>query len=174
MLLKLIRSRYNNIHEYKQKIYAGPHGLPSYVSQVLKEMSFWSCGTSSNKFLMSNLTSGLPPPKSNHTNSELINDSMGQNGFSPSTINRMLHNLELLNAKIDQTQKGFDLNAYNSISNYGSNSDNMDDVVKTLNYLRLLQKSNKLNNHLDHDSFDEKAGGSSIYEVCFIILSILL
>jgi len=41
MIISLIKTRYTNVEEYKEKIIGG-NGLPTYISNLLKENNFWS------------------------------------------------------------------------------------------------------------------------------------
>ena len=169
MLVKLMSSRYNNINEYKQRIYAGPLGLPSYVCDVLNEIDFWQCNIPSNRFLMNMLTSGInttpnvvPVNAMPNVDAPSATSTTLSSEFSASNISRLLQNLEISKSNLKATP-----------ATAQNNTTNFEDIIKTLTYLRLL-KSNKINCHLDYESLDEKNGNNSSQEVlrfCLILNS---
>ena len=178
MLVKLIGTRYNNIREYKKRIYDGPHGLPTYVSEALKEINFWSSSSATNQLLVKNLTSGMTTSMANQSGSfdrmlnnlELIRNNVTDgdvaaaavnNGAATSTItssmavggSRALPPPPLSLATTTATSSATLTNEVVAAANF---SQSIEDFLKTYNYLRLLQK-NKVNSHLDYaDDMEEK------------------
>jgi hypothetical protein len=178
MLVKLIGTRYNNIREYKKRIYDGPHGLPTYVSEALNEINFWSSSSATNQLLVKNLTSGMTTSMANQSasfdrmlnNLELIRNNVTDsdvaaaavnNGAATSTItssmavggSRALPPPPLSLATTTATSSATLTNEVVAAANF---SQSIEDFLKTYNYLRLLQK-NKVNSHLDYaDDMEEK------------------
>lgn len=178
MLVKLIGTRYNNIREYKKRIYDGPHGLPTYVSEALKEINFWSSSSAANQLLVKNLTSGMTTSMSNQSasfdrmlnNLELIRNNVTDgdvgaavnNGAATTTMtssmavggSRALPPPPLSLATTTSSASSATLT--NEVVAAANFSQSIEDFLKTYNYLRLLQK-NKVNSHLDYaDDMEEK------------------
>lgn len=185
MLVKLIGTRYNNIREYKKRIYDGPHGLPTYVSEALKEINFWSSTSAANQLLVKNLTSGMTTSMSNQSasfdrmlnNLELIRNNVttdGDNGAATTTMtssmavggSRALPPPPLSLATTNSSASSATFT--NDVVAAANFSQSIEDFLKTYNYLRLLQK-NKVNSHLDYaDDMEEKTSRLS-NEVCVIL-----
>lgn len=172
----LIKSRYPSIDEYKQNIKQGQN-LPSYIRTLLKENNYFQENedTLSSKNKPSEVASTT---NNKNLNLKLINENVQTTGDSANTP---LYSPFSIETKIDQkpnedlavvNNDSEDQNEINEmlLANIDLNRevfvDNASEieqppavffpVTKTIDYMKLLEKSNRINDDLDHVSFDKK------------------
>lgn len=127
IVFSLIKSRYSNLDEYKDKIIKG-HKLPSYVRNLLTDNGFWNVDATSIDSLINSANN------KKHLN---ISSFLNSSAF--------VSNSNASNDEDDSTSTSS--NSSGICQPFYSSS-------KTNDYLKELKKSTKINNHLDHISFD--------------------
>ena len=91
MIVAIIRTRYTNVEEYKEKILQG-NGLPTYISNLLKENNFWSHSNSDlqEAYMNLNFQSNETLDSSNDIGekNELVNGICFSNFFENLNLNK--------------------------------------------------------------------------------------
>lgn len=173
ILISLMKSRYTNIDEYKQKIQRGI-GLPSYIRTLLKENNYsYVSGENKPIELKQELKTNLQLKLIN----ESITESSSPNLYSPFPNDSKEGLNQNFNIESEKNDDGLDkademignlslskenpnslLNS--EVSKYAERSDQSPSVFfplnKTIDYMKLLEQSNRINDDLDHVSFDKK------------------
>lgn len=172
----LIKSRYPSIDEYKQNIKQGQN-LPSYIRTLLKENNYFQ---ENEDTLSSNIKSleAASITGNKNLNLKLISENVQTAGDAANTP---LYSPFSTETKIDQ-KLNEDLAVCNNDSEdqgeinemllanidlnrevFVDNASEMEQppavffpVTKTIDYMKLLEKSNRINDDLDHVSFDKK------------------
>lgn len=110
MIVRLIKSRYSNLREYKQKILTG-QDLPSYVRGLLYDApGFWT--NPANKLLVKSLTTGLNKPRlmspvgnKTNLNETILQHKEEQNLYQTLSYLKMLQQSNKLNSDLDHTEE---------------------------------------------------------------------
>lgn len=158
MIISLVKTRYTNVEDYKEKILRG-NGLPSYISKLLKENNFWNENNSDIQDTYLNLNfQNYEAINSSHEraeNKEIIDNMIFNDLFQDLNFNKRNH--------IDPVNK--DMNIYEEHVDIFGNFDDINQTnlnpseaafssKKTIDYMNQLDESNKINDDLDHISFD--------------------
>jgi hypothetical protein len=100
----LIKSRYTNLNEHKQKLISGV-GLPTYIHTLLTEQGFWSSNSSSNDKNKDN-TQSKDTSTATTTSSSINNNNNGAITTSTSRYNYLDIIRELTNTNLNnQSEK---------------------------------------------------------------------
>lgn len=126
MICALIKSRYTNLDEYKEKIIRG-NGLPSYIKSLLKENNFWPVAP-----LNDDLYQYIMTPMS------ALNDQQQQEIFTQLSFDNIIFNtnnlIENLNLNNDDQTNVFD-------SHFEPNSSNLSNA----NFVSNIDTSKQFN-----------------------------
>ncbi len=183
MIVKLIRTRYNDLNEYKQKILTQSN-LPSYVENLIYESGDFLSNPRNQNILIglindfsfqkklrdlsnlnlnsyAKLATSTPALTSSLLNTFLVNQNTS--GFLNNNNNNINNQSGLGNTSMNQSMSMNVRNA--SFKQHDFNNNSMSNKNNTSNYMRRLEKV-RINKDLDHNDFDLSAVESG-YDIEF-------